>query len=152
VAASCGKIINDFGFPARISRGLLHDKPFCVGFEPDPKHFKPQGSSGSLAVDGGGNAGFLTGRPSNNDVDAGVRGESPVEFLNIVIEFSPFKSLSNSVQPPLIFFSQNRTVSIPARSKPIAWQPMQEKRSRERSGGLALPAKNLLPSVMVMLL
>jgi hypothetical protein len=73
MAASCGKIIRDFGFPRRISRGLLHDKPFCAGFDPNPEHIGPETSPGSLAVDGGCNTSFLTGRSADDDIGSFTR-------------------------------------------------------------------------------
>ncbi len=70
VEASLRQRSRDFGFPFRIARGLLHDKPFCAGVDADPQHFGPQRFSGARSVHGGGNAGTLAWRTANNDICA----------------------------------------------------------------------------------
>jgi hypothetical protein len=54
--------------PIRVARGLLHDNPFCAGLEPDPEHVGPEAGAGAIAMDGRGDAGFLAGRSSENNV------------------------------------------------------------------------------------
>jgi len=68
VEASLRQISRDLGFPFRVAGGLLHDKPFCAGVEPDAEHFRPQTLPGSLAVNSGSDACALAGRAANDDV------------------------------------------------------------------------------------
>lgn len=76
VEASSRQTARDFGFPFRVARGLLHDKPFCAGVDADTQHLGPEAFAGPLAVDGGGDAGGLAGRASDDDV-SGHAGEGP---------------------------------------------------------------------------
>jgi hypothetical protein len=68
VEASLRQISRDFGFPRRISRRLLHDKPFCSGVEPDAEHVGPQAIPGSPSMDRSTNARALAGRTTKDDI------------------------------------------------------------------------------------
>lgn len=70
VEARSRQTFRDFGFPFRISRGLLHDKPFDAGVDPDAQHFRPQAFSCSISMDCRSDAGPLTGRSADNNVCA----------------------------------------------------------------------------------
>jgi hypothetical protein len=68
VEASSRQIARDFGFPLRVSRRLLHDKPFCSGVEPDAEHVGPQGIPGSPSMDRSTNARALAGRTTDDEI------------------------------------------------------------------------------------
>lgn len=68
VEAHSRQIDRDFGFPFRVSRWLLHDKPFCSGVDPDAKHVGPQGVSVPPSMDRSANARALAGRTTDDDI------------------------------------------------------------------------------------
>jgi hypothetical protein len=82
VVARSRQTCRDFGFPFRIARGLLHDKPFCAGVDPDSQHFGPQAFPCSFAVDSGGNARLLAGRSADDEMcaDAGEGSHVAVDW------------------------------------------------------------------------
>jgi hypothetical protein len=68
VEASSRQVRHARGFPFRISRRLLHDKPFCAGVDANAQHFGPQAFAGSVSRDGGSNTGSLAWRAAKNDI------------------------------------------------------------------------------------
>jgi hypothetical protein len=111
VVASSRQTVRDFGFPFRVAGGLLHDKPFCAGVDPDAQHFWPQAFSASLAMDSGCDAGALAWRAANNDIcsPAGegthvtvdgnaweVMGEQPLAYWVDLDELHDIKTASGS--------------------------------------------------------
>jgi hypothetical protein len=102
VAASCAKIVSDLGFPRRISGGLLHDKPVATGSEPSVEHSGEQCVPGSIAMDGGGDAGLLAGWAA----EAGVGCWGSVDGSNIFKSRYPRKGRGQAFAPPRVIFAE----------------------------------------------
>ncbi len=94
VVASFRQRSRDFGFPSRISRGLLHDKPFCAGVEPDAEHVGPQGVSCSPSRDGSTNARMLAGRTTNDDIAL-----SPSKSSHVVMQWDVREAMGEQSLP-----------------------------------------------------
>jgi hypothetical protein len=97
VAASLGKVTSDFGFPRRVSRGLLHDKPIGAAALSDSEHVWPKAFTGSFAVDCGGDACSLAGWAADDDVS----GWRPiiVEISYVTFDLDPWKSAPDLHSP-----------------------------------------------------
>jgi hypothetical protein len=101
VEASTGKISRDFGFPRRVARRLLHDKPFDTGTEPGNEHVGPQRYAAPIAVYGCCDAGLLTRRPAEADVGSNGRQGSNI-FINLGSGVKSHQLLA----PALVAFAQ----------------------------------------------
>lgn len=67
IEAIAGKIVTDFGFPRRVSRGLLHDNEMGLCGEDDAQHVGPEGCTCPLTADRCGDARGLAGRSADAD-------------------------------------------------------------------------------------
>jgi hypothetical protein len=94
VEASERQIARDFGFPFRVSRWLLHDKPFCAGVEPNAKHVGPQSSSVPSSMDRSADASALAWGAADDDIACNAR-----ESSNIVMQRDSGKVVREKPSP-----------------------------------------------------
>jgi hypothetical protein len=103
-----GKIVSDLGFPARISRRLLHDNPFCSGVEPSPEHVGPEGFASPVSMDSRRNAGVLARGSSETDV-----GRGRWDGLDIFMDRYSREVVEQDLPTPRVDFAQ-RGYSMPS--------------------------------------
>ena len=97
--------MSGFGFPLRVSRGLLHDKPVCSHVEPDAVHFRPEAFTGALSVNSGSDACPLARRPADNNLRAAEA--PPSERSDVVMDRNSGELLRQDGPAPFVDLAQS---------------------------------------------